>query len=205
VFAAQSSFPRDPQKTRMTKHFSSPIITVFSRRVLRGHEQQYEDWTRGINAAAAQFPGSLGATVLRSGANQCEFHTVLQFDSAEHMDAWLESPERAEWVDQLSGITIESEEINSLTGMERWFTLPSQGVAQAPPRWKTASLLLLGLYPASYLMAWLIGPFTAELPGPLEKLIIMIATIVVMVWGVMPGLTRLFFGWLYPNRHKAAH
>lgn len=188
----------------MTKHFPSPIITVFSRRVLPGHEQQYEDWTRGINAAAAQFPGSLGATVLRSGANRCEFHTVLQFDSAEHMDAWLESPQRAEWVDKLSGITIESEEVNSLTGMERWFTLPSQGVAQAPPRWKTALLLLLGLYPVTYVVAWMFSPATGNLPAPLTKLITMSVTIAVMVWGVMPVLTRLFFGWLYPQRHKTA-
>lgn len=182
-----------------TKHFRSPIITVFSRRVRAGHEQQYEEWTRGINAEAAKFAGSQGATVLRTGTDRREFHTILQFDSPESLENWLHSPVRAAWLQRLEGITIESQEVNSLTGMERWFTLPSQAVAQAPPRFKTALLLLLGLYPTSLVMPLLLSPATSHLPPPLGKLLTMVCTIVLMVWGVMPMLTRLFFWWLYPD------
>lgn len=185
-----------------TKCFRSPVITIFSRSVRPGHIEQYEQWTTGINAEAAKFPGSQGATVLRAGVDRREFHTILQFDTPDHLEGWLDSPKRAEWLERLTGIVIETEEVNSLTGMERWFTLPSQGVAQAPPRYKTALLLLLGLYPVTYLMAWIFSPLAASLTPPLLKLVVMIATIVVMVWGVMPGLTRVFFWWLYPEREK---
>lgn len=184
------------------KHFPNPILTIFSRTVRPGHEADYAEWTRGINATAARFPGNQGATVVRSGPHERDFHTLLQFDSPAHLDGWLKSHERAEWLAKLEGITIDSEEINSLTGMERWFTLPGQGVAQAPPRWKSALLLLVGLYPTSFLMPWLLTPILGSSPAWLTKLLIMIVTIVLMVWGVMPLLTRLFFGWLYPQRER---
>ena len=185
-----------------TKHFQSPILTIFTRRVPPKHQQQYEEWTRGINAEAAKFAGSRGTTVLRSGHDKSEFHTLLQFDSPEHLEHWLDSDVRAEWLARLEGITIECEEINSLTGMERWFTLPNQAVAQAPPRYKSALLLLLGLYPTSYLMQWLMSPVTGPLTEPLSRLLTMSATIVVMVWAVMPALTWVFFWWLYPERRR---
>lgn len=81
---------------------------------------------------AANFPGSQGATVLRSRADRREFHTILQFDTPDHLQGWLESPERAICLERLSGIVIESEEVNSLTGMERWFT-PPPPVYPPPP------------------------------------------------------------------------
>ncbi len=185
-----------------TKHFQSPILTIFTRRVPPKHQKQYAEWTSGINAEAAKFPGSRGATVLRSGPDQTEFHTLLQFDSPDHLEHWLDSDERAEWLERLEGITIECEEVNSLTGMERWFTLPSQAVAQAPPRYKSALLLLLGLYPVSYLMQWLASPITGAIAEPVARLLTMSMTIVVMVWAVMPALTWVFFWWLYPERRR---
>ena len=188
----------------MTRHFQSPVLTIFSRRVRAGSEADYEAWTRGINAALAKFDGSLGSTVLRAGPDRREFHTLLQFDTPENLKGWLDSPERAEWLTKLAGIIIESEEVNSLTGLERWFTLPSQAVAQAPPKWKTALLLLLGLYPLSFLMPWLLTPYTTWLHVAIEKLALMIPTIILMVWVVMPFLTRVFFWWLYPARKLGA-
>lgn len=184
----------------MTKCFRSPIITIISRTIRPGHEQQYEEWSKGINAALASFAGSQGATVLRTGAGEREFHTLLQFDSPENLQSWLDSTERADWLARLEGITIDSEEVNSLTGMERWFTLPSQSVAQAPPRYKSALLILIALYPLSYLVPLVLYPLTRHFPDPLAKLLAMIITIVLMVWFAMPGLTRLFFWWLYPER-----
>lgn len=183
-----------------TKHFQNPILTIFSRRVRPGHQQQYEEWIKGINAEFARFPGSQGATVIRSGADRGEFHSLLQFDTPEHLEAWLASEERAAWLRRLAPITIDAEEVNSLTGMERWFTLPSQGVAQAPPRYKTALLLLAALYPLSYAMPVVLGPLLHPLPEALARLLQMTVTIALMVWAIMPGLTRVLFWWLYPRR-----
>jgi uncharacterized protein len=186
-----------------TRHFPNPIITIFSRKVRPGFEDQYQDWIKGINAQVAKFQGSQGATVLRSGKDGREFHTILQFETPECLEGWLTSNVRAQWLEKLESICVESEEVNSLTGMERWFTLPSQSVSQAPPRYKSATLLLLGLYPLSFLIPWLMSPIVDSWPSAFAKLLTMIITIILMVWLVMPQLTKLFFWWLYPEKYTA--
>lgn len=183
----------------MPKQFPCPVTTIFSRRVKPGFEQQYEEWLRGINAVSAQFPGAQGTTVVRPGHDQGEFVAIVQFDSIENLDRWIESPERAAWLEKLGAITLDSEEVASMTGMERWFTLPNRSVTQAPPRYKSALLLLLGLYPSALVVGWMLQPLLAPLPRSLQLLVSQMVLIPIMVWLIMPQLTRLFFAWLYPE------
>ena len=66
------------------------------------------------------------------------------------------------------------------------------------PRWKTAVLTALGLYP---LVLWLFPVLTALTAGLapwLGKLLTVLVAVPLMSWGVMPVLTYLFRGWLYP-------
>ena len=85
--------------------------------------------------------------------------------------------------------------------MECWFTLPNRAVTQPPPRYKTAILVLVGLYPVVLLLNLVLRPVLAGLSNPLQVLVSLIISIPIMVWIVLPQLTRLFFRWLYP-RHK---
>ena len=68
-----------------------------------------------------------------------------------------------------------------------------------PPRYKTASLILLGLYPLVLVLGVVLNPLLAGLPGPLQILISLMVSVAMMVWIVLPGLTRLFSGWLHPQ------
>ena len=185
----------------MTKQFPSPVTTIFARRVRPGFERQYEEWLGGITRTLAQFPGNQGSTILRPGAGRTEYIAIVQFDSAENLERWLVSEERADWLAKLESITLDSEEVSSLTGMERWFTLPDRSVTQAPPKYKSATLLLLGLYPLVLVLSPLLQPLIGSWPSALQILVSLVVSIPLMVWIVMPQLTRLFFGWLYPE-HK---
>jgi antibiotic biosynthesis monooxygenase (ABM) superfamily enzyme len=111
----------------------------------------------------------------------------------------LVSEERADWLAKLESITLESEEMSSLTGMERWFTLPDRSVTQAPPKYKSAVLVFLGLYPLVLVLNLLSGPLTGSWPAALRILVSLVVSVPLMVWVIMPQLTRLFFGWLYPE------
>ena len=104
-------------------------------------------------------------------------------------------------MEKLESITLDHEEVTSLTGMERWFTPPNRAVTQPPPRYKTAILVLVGLYPVVLLLGLVLRPFMAGLPYSLQVLVSLVISIPIMVWIVLPQLTRLFFRWLYP-RHK---
>ena len=182
-----------------TKHFPTPVTTIFSRRVRPGSEAQYEEWLAGIGRETSSFPGSQGTTVIRPGPGRAEYVALVQFDSTDNLERWLSSRERASWLEKLESICLESEEIASLTGMERWFTLPDRAVSQAPPRYKSAVLVFLGLYPLVLALNPLLAPLLGSWPFPLRTLVSLLVSVPLMVWIVMPWLTRCFFNWLYPQ------
>ena len=183
----------------MTHRFPCPVATIFSRRVRPGFEERYEEWMSGIVRATSAFPGSQGTTVLRPSASRPEYLAIVQFDAACNLERWMESEERAEWLGKLEDITLESEEISSMTGMERWFTLPDRAVSQAPPKHKMAVVIFLGIYPLIMLIGALLQPLVGTWPLAPRILASLVVTIPLMTWIVMPLLTRLFFGWLYPE------
>lgn len=182
----------------MTLQFPCPVTTIFSRRVKPGSEAQYEAWLAGISQSSSSFPGAQGTTVLRPDEAHGTYMAIMQFDSADNLSRWMESDERAGWLEKLNSISLESQEIASMTGMERWFSLPDRSITQAPPKHKTALMVLVGLYPLVLLLTFLLEPVTGAWPTPLRVLASLAISIPVMVWGLMPQLTRLFFRWLYP-------
>lgn len=186
----------------MNKQFPCPVTTIFSRRVRPGFEDQYENWLAGISRESSRFPGNQGTTNVRPGDGRGEYITFVQFDATENLDRWLNSEERASWLAKLESITLDSEEVSSLTGMERWFTLPDRSVTQAPPKYKSALLVILGLYPIAMLLRPLFQFLFQGWPIPLAALASMVISVSLMVWVVMPLLTRLFFRWLYPSHAR---
>lgn len=182
----------------------TPVATVFARVVRPGFESRYEEWLAGIAQATSRFPGSQGTTILRPNEDRNEYLAIAQFDSAEHLAAWIDSAERAAWLAKLEAIDVCRESVSTLAGMERWFTLPGSGAGALPPRYKTAVLVLLGLYPLVMLLNLVLKPLLAGLPGPLQVLASLVVSVALMVWLVLPWLTRVFSGWLHPRSSDPA-
>ncbi len=177
----------------------TPVTTIFAREVRAGFEAQYEDWLAGISRTSSRFTGSQGTTILRPAEGRDEYIAITHFDSAENLELWLRSPERESWLAKLQSIDVCREEVMSLAGMERWFTLPDRGATRLPPRYKTATLVFLGLYPLVLLLDLVLSPVLVGLPGPLQVLVSLVVSVALMVWIVLPWLTRLFSGWLHPR------
>lgn len=75
---------------------AAPTVIV-SRRVRPGAEKEFERWNARIREAAQRFPGSLGSESQPPGdAHPDEWLIVYRFASMDDLDAWLQSPERAE-------------------------------------------------------------------------------------------------------------
>ncbi len=178
----------------------SPVTTIFAREVRAGFEAQYEEWLAGISRTSSRFTGNQGTTILRPSEGRDEYIAITQFDSAENLELWLRSTERESWLAKLQSIDVCREEVLSLAGMERWFTLPDRGATRRlPPRYKTATLVFLGLYPLVLLLDLVLSPVLVGLPGPLQVLVSLVISVALMVWIVLPWLTRLFSGWLHPR------
>lgn len=179
----------------------TPVTAVFERRVRAGSEARYEDWLTGIAQAAARSPGSQGTTILRPTGGNAEYVAIAQFESPETLEAWLESADRKSWMSRLRAVDTCHEDVSTLAGMERWFTL-SHGARAHPPRYKTAALVLLGLYPLVLVLDVVLGPLLADLPRPVGLLVSLLVSVSIMVGSVLPWLTRVFGGWLHPGASR---
>lgn len=176
------------------------VTVVTSRRVKPGREAEFEQWLEGIGAAAAKLPGLLGRRITRpADHDHPEYVVVFKFDTYSHLRAWTESTIRARWLAEVRPLCEDDYKETVLTGLERWFTLPTQPNLPPPPRYKMATMTLLVVYPLSLGLGQLLTPPLSDLPLAARSLCISILMILLTTYVVMPRATRLFKRWLYPG------
>ena len=127
-----------------------------------------------------------------------QYRTVYRFDNAEHLRAWLDSGERASWIERAEPHAIGPMRTSFVTGLESWFTLPDQpGVP--PPPYKMALLTWITIFPLITAIVVVTGPLLEGLPLALRLGVTTAIAVPLMTWVVMPRVTRLLRGWLYPH------
>ncbi|MFJ7775862.1 antibiotic biosynthesis monooxygenase [Streptomyces yangpuensis] len=78
---------------------SGAATVIIGHRIFPGMEREYEAWQEGVNAAAAGYPGHLGAEISPPTALQPDWVVVYRFDSVAHLQAWLNSATRQNLLD----------------------------------------------------------------------------------------------------------
>jgi uncharacterized protein len=178
-----------------------PVTATVTRRVKPGHEAAYEEFLAGINGAAKTFPGYLGEEVFRpTGGQGGEYRIVYRFDSSTHLRGWLGSDERAAWLKRAEPHVAGPMRTEFLTGLESWFTLPTQPGAPPPPPYKMAVLTWVTIFPLITLVVVASAPLIGKLPLVPRLAVTTLVTVSLMTWVVMPRVTRLLRRWLYPSR-----
>jgi uncharacterized protein len=191
--------PRAPAGTRPAA--DDPVTVLYSRRVRPGREADFETWAHGIVAAARQFPGHLGASVLGAPGSR-EYHILFSFADRRSLRAWLESAERQRWLARLGDLLEADRGLQQLTGLETWFKLPGSNVPtmKPPPRWKMWLVSLVAVYPLVLAFQALLVPRMTRLPLPLRALLFPLVLLTLMTFVVMPMVTRLLRRWLGPRQ-----
>jgi antibiotic biosynthesis monooxygenase (ABM) superfamily enzyme len=178
---------------------AGPVTATVTRRVKPGHEDAYEEFLAGISGAAKAFPGYLGDEVFRpAGGAGGEYRVVYRFDSSAHLRGWLESRERAAWLERAEPHVAGPMRTQFLTGLESWFTLSTQPGAPAPPPYKMAILTWVTIFPLITLVVVVSAPLIGSLPIVPRLAVTTLVTVSLMTWAVMPRVTRLMRRWLYP-------
>ena len=177
---------------------TDPLTVVVTWRVRKGCEREFEAWRREISAAALEFPGHLGVNVLLPGAGEREYVVIFRFDTYGHLRAWQESAIRRDLLKKAEPFRESEPSYRLESGLEYWFA-PSSPPA-SPPRWKMALVTVLGVYPLSVLVPWLLGRLSGNPPPWLMALFVAIGIVILLTWAVMPVLVRMFRPWLH---HRA--
>jgi uncharacterized protein len=192
--------PTDRDVGSLPDDTDGPVTTTVTRRVKPGHEPFYEQFLKGVVAAASRFPGHMGVEVFRPQTTATgEYRLVYRFDTREHLRAWLDSDERAAWLERAEPHVIGPMRTQFVTGLETWFTLPGQPDTPPPPPYKMALLTWITIFPLITLVVVVLDPVLEELALVPRLALTTAVTVPIMTWLAMPRVTRLLRGWLYPG------
>lgn len=176
------------------------VTAVISHQIKPGREQGYEEWLKGIAADAKRFEGHCGVSIIRPRDGVCpEYVAILKFDRYTHLKQWIESDVRQQWLDRLGPLISKPEEVQTLTGLETWFTLSGQPRKSPPPRYKMALVTWLGVFVTVGVLSRFLPLILSAIPPLLSQIISSGLTVALLTYLVMPQLTRLFSRWLYPK------
>lgn len=183
----------------MTAAEPGPITVQVIRTVDVDSAHEVDAWVSRGQAVMLDFPGYLGSGLVRDAPASDTWRMLYRFADAESLRRWEESEERAAWAAEMAP-RVRDETFQHRTGIEGWFDEPVAEAGQtppAPPRWKQMCVIFLGFYPMSLLANWLLrGVVPEDTALPLSVLITIVCVMPLMVYLVLPTLTRLFRPWL---------
>lgn len=125
---------------------------------------------------------------------------VIRFDSPHAYRSWCRSEAWQRWLDARAGLEeapAAPEVIGSDDDAE--FVLP-QRRPSPPPRHKMAVVMMVSVYPTITVLLWLLSPLVEPYPLPMRTLILSVVMVPLMVWFIVPWVTRRFAGWLAASR-----
>ena len=165
------------------------VTVVVAHSVPPEDEATFLAWQRRLSDAERRSPGHRGGELLRPVPGvQDDWVAVTRFATEYDLETWLGSAARRD-------LLAEGERFRDFrlrrvaTSFGSWFP-GGAGPAAAPPSWKTALSVLVGLYPTVVLLTlaisalWPTGPLWASL------LVGNVASVGLLTWVVMPVVTR---------------
>lgn len=189
-----------PERARTdgTDGAGGPLTVIATRKVRPGHEEAYEAWLAEIHGETRGFPGYLGAHVVRPapGAER-EYTSIVRFESLAALRAWEESDTRRAWLARLPQNAVEGDaQLTRREGMALWITPHAPA---APPRWRMAVVVILVVYSLILLLSPIVGFLAAPLPFLGRLFLTVTIEVFLMTYVIMPRVTRLLEGWLFPK------
>ena len=172
-----------------------------ARRVAAGREADFEDWSDELTAAAANYPGFLGAGRLRPSHVGEPWHVVFRFDSAEHLRRLGGLARSAGRMLAVGEDLVEDTDMHRVSGLETWFSLPGR-TAPAPPKWKMFLVSATVFYLLNLTLSLIYGWALDSWPLPLHIIVISVPVTAIATWLVMPRAARLLQRWLYAPPRK---
>lgn len=184
-------------KNKYTEADSSAIITNI---ITDDNIERFLLWQAKIAPIQSQFEGFIGYKLEppRMGIRDY-WVTTVAFDNDTHLNAWLNSQERAALLTELESFSGENKLTKVHNGFNFWFTKTPKKSA-----WKESALVLLTLYPVVFLLSFIQNPVMAYgVPFWLALFFANAASTAILAWVTMPWLVKMFGWWLNPPKKRA--
>jgi antibiotic biosynthesis monooxygenase (ABM) superfamily enzyme len=194
---------RSKQERAMTSALESGqnASAVITHRVKDQHKDGYEKWLNEIVPLCKTYPGHQGVMVIRPvpGATTT-FTVVIEFDTCDHLLAWLRSSDRKRMIEKVQPLLIDDDRFFVRSGLDFWFT-PEGAKAALPTRWKQFLVTWSAIYPLVLVTFPAVESVIHQLVIPdnryLRTLVVTCIVVLMMVYVVMPRYTKLVHRWLF--------
>lgn len=173
------------------------VATAINTEIKPGMLGHYQEWQTRIQQLQVASPGFKGIYLSPERDNLNLWTAVVRFDSPEAVEGWLANPQREQLLEE-SKQFVEARHIKRLTSsFPGWF--PEDDEGKTPPKWKTATLILISLMPMALLLRYVLAPHLTFLHSAVNAAVSTILTLCVVTYVVMPFFVKLFRWWLIPK------
>jgi antibiotic biosynthesis monooxygenase (ABM) superfamily enzyme len=169
------------------------ITEVIVTEVSPGMEKNFRAWCAKIHQIEAKFPGFRGVYIQSPKGQGRHWITLLQFDTMENLDCWLQSPERKQALQDSSSLISSLESHRVISPYAGWFASIAK-TGELPSVWKQTMLVLLVLFPIVVLELRFLSPLTASLNRSFGTFIGNALSVMLISFPMMP-IAIWFLGW----------
>lgn len=174
-----------------------PVTAVIARRPWPGRESELGQWADGFVAAAGEFEGYVEARIYPpTPPENDDLVIAMTFESAAALSVWEHSEVRARMREQARPLVLGRPRSQSMSALDGIFGDGTRTPFTPPPRWKTAIVIVLAIYPFTVLLQWGLSTQIAGWPFWLRALPTSVLAPVYVTWVGAPAVSRLLRKWL---------
>lgn len=180
------------------------VTELFVTKVSVDNELRYHEWLSRLHIAEANAPGFKGVFMQsphKSSTQGENWITLLQFDTPENLDGWLNSPERKVILDEGLGFISSLENHRVESPFAGWFSsLTADGFSV--PVWKQTMIILMVLFPIVMLQMEFLKPLLTTWNLSLSTFVSNAISVSLISWPFLPLSISVLGWWLRPKNHK---
>ena len=199
--AGTMAYESDPRIRFFINSREESPVALIVHHVARHNEQKFLSAQRDVSELVATFPGYERTVVFppNPGVHE-EWIISVHFDTSANLDRWLESPERAAYLESHKPTIGEYELRKTSMGLDAWFA-SQDGQAPRPPAWKMVLTVVLVLFPTVMVLnLWVVGPWLQWMNFSERMLAGNFMSVAILQWIAMPLATAALAWWLKPTR-----
>jgi uncharacterized protein len=183
----------------ITEDAVPPGAGVFRHTVEPGREAEFVAAQSQLAEASSSFSGFEGCCTF-APVDGGESFAVLRFRTERQLVTWLSSPQRLGALGPLRSSLTHDFSLVSWTTAFGATVRTENGRTAVTPKWKTAMLILLVLYPTVMLLSRFFGPALDQLDAPpwLAMWLSQVVSVAALQWVLMPWAGQRFRRWLDP-------
>lgn len=182
----------------------SLVATTIVTDVRPGADEEYFAWASKIQTAQAKYPGFRGLYIQPPAPGKHpQWASTLKFDSPESLENWFASEERLSLLSEAEKFVQKTHIKKSEALFPGWIPV-DEVTGQSAPGWKTACLVMLGLFPIVILELRYLTPQLSALHPVIGTFINLCGSVTFTTLVSMPYLVKKFRWWIYPKENPTA-